>query len=263
MEDRLAINIEDHIARVTLNRPEKYNALDLPMFTALDDAARNLADRTDVRVVILSGAGRGFCAGLDVKAFMHQPDLARQLIEKTDGEAANLAQRVGIGWQNLPMPVVAALHGNVFGGGLQIALGADIRLVAADTRMSVMEIKWGLVPDMSGTQTLKNLVGLDVCKELTFTGREIDAEEAVRLGLATRLCEDPLAAADALARDIAGRSPSAIRAAKRLLNTAWESKIEDGLRLEAETQMTLIGRPNQLESVRANFERRPPQFSDG
>ncbi len=263
MEDRLDIAFDNHIARVTLNRPEKYNALDLPMFRALDEAARTLAVRKDVRAIVLTGAGRGFCAGIDVKAFMHQPDLARQLIEKAEGETANLAQRVGIAWQEMPVPVIAALHGNVFGGGLQIALGADIRLVGDDTKMSIMEIKWGLVPDMSGTQTLKNLVALDVCKELTFSGRTVDATEAVRIGLATRVCADPHAAAIDLAQQIAARSPDAIRAAKRLLNTAWHADKGLGLKLEAEAQMGLIGRPNQLEAVRANFEKRAPDFADG
>lgn len=262
MEDRLDIAFDNHIARVTLNRPDKYNALDLPMFLALDQAAKSLAARKDIRAIVLCGAGRGFCAGIDVKAFMHQPDLARQLIEKADDETANLAQRVGIGWQEVPVPVIAALHGNVFGGGLQIALGADMRLIGADTMMSIMEIKWGLVPDMSGTQTLRNLVGLDICKELTFTGRTVAADEAVRLGLATRICDDPIATATQLAHEIAARSPDAIRAAKRLLNGAWHADTALGLKLEAEAQMGLIGRPNQLEAVRANFERRAPDFDD-
>ena len=263
MEARVETSIDDHVARVMLNRPEKYNALDLDMFLALDAAVLALAEDKSVRAVILHGAGRGFCTGLDVKSFMHQPDRAQQLIEKRDNESANLAQRVGIGWQKLSVPVIAALHGNVFGGGLQIALGADIRLIAADTQMSVMEIKWGLVPDMSGTQTLKNLLSLDVCKELTFTGRIVGAAEAARIGLATRVCEDPLAAATELARDIAGRSPDAIRAAKRLLNDAWQTDVAAGLRMESDAQMRLIGRPNQLEAVRANFEKRTPDFTEG
>jgi len=175
---------------------------------------------------------------------------------------ANRAQLAAWIWQEVPVPVIAAVHGVAYGGGLQIALGADMRIVAPDARMSVMEIKWGLVPDMSGTQTLRRLVPLDVAKELTFTGRVISGTEAKSLGLATRLSERPREDALALAAEIASKSPDAIRAAKKLLQEAWQGSVADGLRLEENLQRSLIGRPNQVESVKANFEKRAPRFSD-
>ena len=165
-------------------------------------------------------------------------------------------------WKRLPVPVIAAVHGVAFGGGLQIALGADIRIVAPDARFCVMEVKWGLIPDMGLTQTLVDLVRLDVAKELTFTGRVVGAEEAVQLGLATRIAADPLAAALALANEIAGKSPDAIRAAKRLLEETWRAPPGAGLPLEASLQAALIGSPNQVEAVRANFEKCAANYRD-
>jgi enoyl-CoA hydratase/carnithine racemase len=165
-------------------------------------------------------------------------------------------------WKELPVPVIAALHGVAYGGGLQIALGADLRFVTPDARLSVMEIKWGLVPDMSGTQLLRHLVRLDVAKELTFTGRVVSGAEAVELGLATHLSDTPREAALALAREIAQKSPSAIRAGKKLLDAAVIAGVEEGLALEQELQTTLLGRPNQVEAVRANLEKREPRFQD-
>jgi len=165
-------------------------------------------------------------------------------------------------WTTLPVPVIAAVHGVAFGGGLQIALGADIRFITAEAQMSVMEIKWGLIPDMSGTQTLRHHVRLDVMKELTFTGRIVSGREAVELGLATHVSENPLESALAMAREIAGKSPHGIRAGKHLLNEAVRATLEDGLKLEEKLQMSLIGTPNQLEAVQANMQKRPPAFKD-
>ena len=265
MAERVSVLIDNGVADVRLNRPEKMNAIDAAMFEALVDAGKRVTANRAVRAVVLSGEGRAFCAGLDFASFtgMLTPDRgARNLVARTDGSVANYAQRAAYVWQEVPVPVIAAVHGVAFGGGLQIALGADIRVVAPDTQLSVMEIKWGLIPDMSGTQTLRHLVRLDVAKELTFTGRIVSGAEAVTLGLATRVSAAPRDEAFTLARDIAGKSPDAIRAGKRLLNAAPLSRVADGLKLEETLQLSLIGSPNQLEAVQANLEKRPPVFRE-
>jgi len=261
----VTIERKDHVAYVRLNRPEKYNALNPDMFRAIIEGGEEMQADQSIRAVVLSGEGRGFCAGLDFESFMQMESADNkefQLFGRTEGNPANYAQRTGYIWKQVPVPVVAALHGVAYGGGLQIALGADIRLASPDARFSVMEIKWGLIPDMSGTQTLKDLVRLDVAKELTFTGRIVEAEEALALGLITRICEDPLAEAEKLAREIVGKSPDAIAAGKQLWEKVWSLDAEEGLRLEEEIQRTLIGGHNQIEAVKANFEKRPPQFRD-
>jgi len=266
MSDRMHVQVADGVADVRLNRPEKLNALDPAMFEALVNTGRELATEPSLRAVVLSGEGRGFCAGLDFASFMGMGGLhgggGERLAERETGAAVNFAQRAAWVWAELPVPVIAAVHGVAFGGGLQIALAADLRLVAPDARLSVMEIRWGLIPDMSGTQTLRHLVRLDVAKELTFTGRMVSGEEAVALGLATRLEASPREAALAMAREIAGKSPNAIRAAKRLLNTTVASSQEEGFRLEESIQRSLVGSPNQLEAVQANLEKRAPRFVD-
>src|SRR5262245_20423623 len=265
MSDRVSVSLEAGVADVRLSRPDKLNALDLPMFEALVSAGRDLAAERGLRAVVLSGEGRAFSAGIDVSAFAAAGRGAGSgpaLLDPCDGGPATWAQQAAWTWTELPVPVIAAVHGVCFGGGLQIALAADLRLVAPDARLSVMEIKWGLVPDMSGTQTLRRLVRLDVAKELAYTGREVGGEEAVALGLATRCCPDPRGAALELARQIAGRSPSAIRAAKRLFDASGLVSAEEGLALEAKLQRGLLGGEHQREAVRANLERRPPRFSD-
>ena len=270
MSDRVLVTSNDGVADVRLNRPDKLNALDQPMFEALGSTGRELAARRSLRAVVLSGEGRAFCAGLDFGGFRSMADPqrdpgqppSRSLFDRDGSTPANFAQQAAWVWQELPVPVIAAVHGVAYGGGLQIALGADIRFVAPDARLSVLEIKWGLVPDMSGTQTLRRLIPLDVAKELTFTGRVLSGSEAVELGLATHLAESPREAALELAREIAGKSPSAVRAAKQLLNASGVVDVEAGLRLEARLQGSLIGRPNQTEAVRANLEKREPRFDD-
>ncbi len=184
------------------------------------------------------------------------------LVEPLKGESPNWFQRAAYEWLRLPMPVIAAVHGNCLGGGLQIALGADIRVAAPDARLSVMEVKWGLIPDMSITRTLPRLVGIDVAKELTYTARVVSGEEAARLGLVTRLADDPLAAATELATAIASRSPDAVRSAKRLYDESWTLPAQDSLALEAELQMKLIGSPNQLAAVTAGVTKEPAEFTD-
>ena len=270
MSDRVTIAIEDGIADVRLSRPEKMNALDPAMFVGLSEAGKQLMDDPSLRAVVLSGEGKAFCAGLDFMSFQgmasrpedEKAEKAPGLLETAGTPHTSFAQYAAWVWNQVPVPVIAAIHGVAFGGGIQIALATDIRFATPDTRFSVMEIKWGLIPDMTGTQTLRHLVPLDVAKELTFTGRVLSGTEAAELGLVTHLCDDPRKDAFELAREIAGRSPSAIRAGKRLLDTNWNVSREEGLRLEAEIQRSLIGRPNQVEAVKANVEKRAPQFHD-
>lgn len=267
MTDRVKIDFKDGVADVRMTRADKMNAIDSHMFTALVEAGRAIAQDASVRAVVLSGEGRAFCAGLDMESFAAMGSGARQgggeshLFQRSES-GANHAQLAAWVWQEVPVPVIAAVHGVAFGGGLQIALGADLRLVTPDVRLSVMEVKWGLIPDMSGTQTLRRLVRQDIAKELTFTGRVVSGKEAVELGLATRVSEKPLEDALALAREIAGKSPDAIRAAKHLLNETWQGTVAEGLKLEEALQRGLIGKPNQIESVKANFEKRAPNFKD-
>ena len=268
MEDRVSISISDGIADVRLVRADKMNALDAAMFEALVAATERLSKEKTVRVVVLSGEGRAFCAGLDMGRFAAMKDGGngvpggekRDLSIRTHGKA-NFAQQAVWGWRQLPVPVIAAIHGVAFGGGFQLALGADIRLLAPDARMSIMEIKWGLVPDMAGTPILASLVRDDILRELTYTGRIFSAQEAQSYGLATRICDDPRAAALEMAREIARKSPDAIRAAKRMLNNL---SVDPAAALLAESveQQTLLGSPNQTESVRANLEKRAPRFAD-
>ncbi|HSQ01298.1 MAG TPA: crotonase/enoyl-CoA hydratase family protein [Candidatus Dormibacteraeota bacterium] len=267
MTERVQVTIEDGVADVRLNRPEKLNALDRPMFEALVAAGQRLSADRSVRSVVLSGEGRAFCAGLDFASFMAMAgegsDPGASLLDRRSADSpANFAQHAAWVWTEVPVPVIAALHGVVFGGGLQIALGADLRFASPDAQLSVMEIKWGLVPDMSGTQTLRHLVRLDVAKELTFTGRIVEGREAAALGLVTRLAEHPRAAALAMAREIAEKSPDAVRAGKRLLNQAPLLAVGDGLALEARLQRGLLGSANQVEAVSANLQKRAPKFSD-
>jgi len=260
MTARVSIEIDGGVADVRLNRPEKRNALDAAMFAALIDAGKRVSADKSVRAVVLSGEGLGFSAGLDFKSFLEGS--GGNLLAREDGSLANRAQRAAFVWQEVPVPVIAAIHGVAFGGGLQIALGADIRYATPDAQLSVMEIRWGLVPDMSGTQTLRHLVRLDVAKELTFTGRIVSGTEAEQLGLVTRIVAAPREAALATAREIAGRSPHAIRSAKQLLNAADLVSLEEGLLLEEKLQRALLGSPNQIEAVMANMEKRSPVFRD-
>jgi enoyl-CoA hydratase/carnithine racemase len=261
-EDRVQIDVADGVADVRMVRADKHNALDWPMFQALDAVTDELAERDDVRCVVLSGDGPSFCSGLDFPSFMAGDVGVDEMISEVPGEVANIAQRVAYDWQRLPMPVLAAIHGNCLGGGAQIALGADIRISARELQLCVMEIKYGLIPDMGITQVLPALVGLDVAKEIVFTGRTIGADECLDLGLVTRVCEDPLAEAKELAVQIASKSPHAIRFGKRLLNEAYTGRSEDALKLEAELQRALIGSPNQIAAVTAAMTKEPAKFVD-
>ena len=269
MEKRVEVTISEGVADVRLVRADKMNALDAAMFEALVATSARLAREKGLRAVVLSGEGRAFCAGLDMGRFAAMKEKGgngvaggekRDLSARTHG-LANFPQQAVWGWRQLPVPVIAAIQGVAFGGGFQLALGADIRLLAADARMSIMEIKWGLVPDMAGTPILASLVRDDILRELTYTGRIFSAQEALSYGLATRICDDPRASAFELAREIAGKSPDAIRACKRMLNNL---SVDPGPALLAESveQMKLMGAPNQLEAVSANIEKRAPRFAD-
>jgi enoyl-CoA hydratase/carnithine racemase len=267
MSKRVVYTIEDGVADVRLNRPEKMNALDPAMFQAITETGKELAMNKSLRAVVLSGEGKAFCAGLDFMSFQamagsDREKLNQDLFKADTDSPANYAQQPAFVWHLLPVPVIAAVHGVAFGGGLQIALGADIRLVAPDARLSVLEIKWGLVPDMGGTQLLRHLIRLDVVKELTYTGRIVSGPEAVALGLATRVSENPYEEAKALAREIASKSPDAIRADKKLLNASGLVSVAEGLKMEADLQRTVIGQPNQVEAVLANMGKRVPKFRD-
>jgi enoyl-CoA hydratase/carnithine racemase len=261
-EERVRIGIADHVAVVTLTRAEKHNALDIPMFEGIIGAAERLRSEPGVRAVVLHGEGPSFCSGLDVMSVMASQSNGGGLTEPLQGETPNWFQRAAYDWIRVPVPVIAALHGNALGGGFQIAMAADIRIAAPSTRLSVMEIKWGLIPDMSITRTLPRLVGIDVAKELTYTGRVFDAEEGLRLGVVTRVSEDPLADARALAAEIAAKSPDAVRGAKRLYDEAWTGSASDTLALEASLQRGLIGSPNQLAAVTAGMTKQPAEFVD-
>lgn len=261
--ERIAIELEDAgVAQVRLTRGDKMNALDPNMFTAIIEAGDVLSKTKGVRVVVLSGEGRAFCAGLDTASFGRSPDANEpELTERTYGNS-NKFQQVAMTWRKLAVPVIAAVHGVCFGGGLQIASGADIRIIHPETRMSVMEMKWGLVPDMGGYALWRGLVRDDVLRELVYTNRIFTGAEAQSLGFATYNDADPLARANAIALEIANKNPAAIRAAKRL-QTGMMDRDTDAILLEESIEQHAIMRtPNQIEAVMAEMQKRAPKFED-
>ena len=259
MGDLVTVEFEGGVADVRLNRPDKYNALSDEMFSAISEAGDRLAREPGLRAVVLSGNGPGFCAGLDISTFAGAGGGVS--LEVTEGPD-NPVQHCAYVWKQLPVPVLAAVHGVAYGAGFQIAMGADIRYAQPAARFSIMEIKWGLVPDVAITQTVRDVLRLDIVKDLVFTGRVVSGEEAQALGVVTFLAEDPLAAALEKAREIASKSPDAVRAGKRLLEAAWHAEPAEGLALEAAEQKGLLGAPNQQEAVKANLEKRAPDFRD-
>lgn len=270
-EDRVSITITDGIADVRMTRADKRNALDNAMFAALAAAGERLKTEPGVRVVVLSGEGSSFCAGLDFATMSALAGGGERAADRPaegnpgemkDGRITHLGQQVCWVWQEVPVPVIAAVHGHALGGGIQIALGADIRIVHPDTQMSVREIHWGLVPDMTGTMMLSQLVRADVAKELVLTARVFDGREAHQLGLVTKLSDNPYDDAMAMAREIAGRSPGAVRAGKALLNGLLNQGAAEQFAAERQHIGSLIGRPNQIEAVMSNFEKRPAKFID-
>ncbi|MGH7024572.1 MAG: crotonase/enoyl-CoA hydratase family protein [Caulobacteraceae bacterium] len=263
------MTIEDGVADVRLVRVDKMNALDDAMFAALIAAGDRLKSEPGLRSVVISGEGRAFCAGLDMGSMSGMTSGPRgsrsdgvPLDARTHG-IANRAQYAVWVWREVPVPVIAAVHGVAFGGGFQLMLGADMRFIAPDARLAVLEIKWGLVPDMCGPQLMRHLAREDVVRELTYTGRVFSGEEALAYGFATRVCADPRAEALAVAREIAGKNPDAVRAAKRMLNDVARVTDEGaGLLQETREQIALIGSRNQIEAVKANLEKRSPAFID-
>ncbi len=261
MSNRVVVDIKDHVASVQLNRPEKQNALDFEMFEQLSEAGRSLKAHPEVRAVVLHAEGEHFCAGIDTTVFT-SGGVNVEMLKPLDDSVANFFQHPAYVWRELKVPVVCAIEGNCFGGGLQIALGADVRIAAPDARLSVMEIRWGLIPDLGISATLRNVMPIDKVKELAFSGRIVDGAEAGSLGLVTQVSDTPLETAMALAKSIAASSPDAIRSAKRLFNDSWALSDADTLKLEADLQLRVLAGPNQAEAVRAQMERRPPKFSD-
>jgi enoyl-CoA hydratase/carnithine racemase len=272
---RVTVAIDGGVADVRLNRPDKLNALDTDMFVGLVDAGAQLATEPSVRAVVLSGEGRSFSAGLDFTGFTAMAEGAPaagdrdpagsdglRTIGATDGRITHLAQQAAHCWSQVPVPVIAAVWGHCLGGGLQIALGADLRIVHPDATLSVLEIRWGLSPDMTGTATLPRLVGPDVAKELAWTGRTVSGEEAARIGLATRTSDTPLDDALALARELATKNPHAIRGIKRLIEQSGRVPLAQQYADEREVIGTLVSTPNQVEAVAAFFEKRDPSFAD-
>jgi enoyl-CoA hydratase/carnithine racemase len=260
MEERVTITVDGGIADVRLNRAEKMNALDPAMFAGINAAIARLAAMSEVRVAVLSGEGRAFCAGLDM-ASMAGGGSGNDLGARSHG-MANSAQNVAWGWRTLPMPVIAAVHGVALGGGFQIMSGACVRIARPDTRMSIRETYWGLVPDMAGMALWRTLARDDVLRDLTYSAREFTGEQAERYGFVTRLADDPRAAAFELAREIAGRNPDAVKASKRLINRMVDEDTAAMLQAESDEQIKLMRSANQVEAVRANMEKRAPVFAD-
>ena len=263
MSARLQITIKDHVADVLLDRPEKHNALDMQMFDDLAAAGGRLAADRSVRAVVLSGAGENFCAGIDLSIFSDPGDaISPASMAPQKDSLANRFQRAAVAWREVPVPVLCAIRGVAFGGGAQLALGADLRYATSDAKLSIMEIRWGLIPDLAISVTASNLLREDKLRELAYTGRVVSGSEALEFGLVTAVHDDPLQAARDTARLIASRSPDAIRGMKTLFNERRDLDAGRSLALEAKLQSGIIGQPNQMEAVRANIEGREPDFED-
>lgn len=261
IQDRIELEIDQHIAIVRFNRPEKMNALDMHTFAALHEVQEQIANNSDIRAVVLTAAGEHFCAGLDVQGVMADPSAVEKLLSKDEGKGwqGNYVQQVVVGWQQLEVPVIAALNGYVFGGGFQIALGADFRITHPQSQLSVMEIRWGIIPDMGISVVGSSVAANDQLKLLAMTGKRISGEEAQQMGLSTQLAAHPESAAIELARTIASNNPDAVKAVKSLFNTEHPSAA-DSLAKEEALQRTLLFSPNQIEAVQANLQKRAPEF---
>lgn len=259
---RVTVTFENHIAQVRLTRADKMNAVDQAMIDGIIEAGQEVA-ASDARVVVVSGEGKAFCAGIDITGLsgMIGKDPGALLMPRTHGDGTtNQWQEVAMIWTRLPIPVIAAVHGACYGAGMQLALGADIRIAAPNARFAVMEMKWGIVPDMGGMVLLPRLVRSDVLRRLTYTAEQISAEQAETWGLVTEISDDPLATAMGLAEVIAGKSPSAIQAAKRLIDLAETQEAQAVLEAESREQADLIGKPHQMEVIAAEFGKRPAVF---
>ena len=255
MNDRVRVEIRGHLGLVALTRPDKHNGMDFPMLDAVTAAARRLGRDRTVRAIILHGEGPSFCAGLDVKAVFGDRRAALAGFAALCSPVRNRFQEWSMAWRDLPVPVIAAIHGNCLGAGIQLALGADIRIATPDAKVSVMEARWGLVPDMGGPALLRELVGIDVAKELAMTGRVVTGTEALAMRLVSHVSANPLDHAQALAEEIATRSPDAVAAAKFLLQEAWHGSERRALAAERRWQRRVIGRGNQRIAVRRNLDK--------
>ena len=263
MADVVRVAADGHVATVSLNRPDKHNAVNLDMFKALAETGKELGGDRSVRAIVLAGDGASFCAGIDLSVFQGDglQELKNNMAPQSDSPA-NFFQRAAYVWREVPVPVICALHGAVFGAGFQIAMGADLRYASSDCRLAVMEIKWGIIPDMAITRTVAGILGVDAAKQLAWTGRTVTADEALQLGLVSAVVEDPKQKALKVAHSIAEQSPDAIRAIKRLFEESPSMSVADALQLEARLQMSLLGSTNQAEAVAANIEKRAPNFKD-
>lgn len=253
--ERVRIEARGEIAVVTLNRPDQHNGMDMPMVEAVLAAAKSLRKDKSIRAVILCGAGPSFCAGLDVKGMFGNKRAALAAFMALHSPVRNRFQDWSMAWRELPVPVIAAIHGNCFGAGIQLALGADLRIATPDSRISIMEAKWGLVPDMGGPTLLRELIPIDRAKELTYTGRILSGEQALAAGLVTHVHAQPMEQALALAAEMTVRSPDSVAAAKQLLQTAWHSSERGSLAAERHWQRKLLGSPNQRIATKRNVEK--------
>ncbi len=266
--NRVKVTLSSGVADVVLVREDKMNALDNDMFEALIEAGDYVSQEASARVVVLSGAGRAFCAGLDMGNFGKMAEAKpggspeRVPLEQRTHGIANRPQQAVWVWRECPVPVIAAVHGVAFGGGFQLCLGADVRIVAPDTRMSIMEIKWGLIPDMAGTAIMRAIARDDVVRSLTYSGRIFSGSEALTFGFATEVAESPREVALALAKEIASKSPSAVQSAKRIYNRLPDLSDAEALLQESKEQDQVIGKPNQIEAVMASLQKRDAAFED-
>lgn len=260
MSNRVHLEVKGSLATVTLTRADKHNGMDLPMLEAVRGAAAQLRKDKRVRAVILRGDGPSFCAGLDFKSVMGNATAAAKGFAALWSPVRNRFQDWSMAWREVPAPVIACVHGNCFGAGIQLALGADIRIATPDAKLSVMESKWGLIPDMGGAALLRELVPLDLAKELAMTGRVFSGAEAHALGLVSHLAEDPLDAAHKLAAEIETRSPDAVAAAKFLMQEAWGTGESGALAAERRWQRKLLGSRNQRIAVARNLEKKDLPF---
>lgn len=247
--NRVQLTIENQIATVSLNRPDKLNAIDMPMFQQLDNISKDLKKHKDVRVVIVKGNGSDFCSGLDVKNVLSSSKNAMKLLWKWLPGQPNLAQRVSVNWRKLTVPVIMVLHGRCWGGGMQIALGGDFRIAAPDTKLAIMENKWGLIPDMGGTLAMRETIAADHAMELSMTAKEIDAQQAQQMGLVTHVANDPMAHAHTLAEELKNRNPDTIAQIKRFYQKAWHKNDRSLLAGETLSQIKIISGKNQRIAV--------------
>lgn len=260
MSDRVALEIDAGVAHVRLDRPAKYNGLDLPMLHALVDTAATVAADRRIRAVILSGNGNAFCAGLDFASVGSSPVAFTRAALKLPG-ATNLFQRACWVWRELPVPVIAVLHGHCYGGGMQLALAADFRFATPDCELSIMEGKWGLIPDMTGSVTLRELVPMDVSKRLTMTAEVLDGTRAAEYGLVTGVADDPMKEAEALAGELLTRSPDALALTKRLFHSTWHRSPGRAFWIETVLQARLMRGANHRIARTANLKRQAPNFT--